>query len=52
MTRLFKPGDRVILKSGGPIMEVIKYVESPMMVDEYTVQELKSSMRLVRQKRR
>lgn len=29
MIRLFKPGERVQLKSGGPVMEVIKYnVES------------------------
>ena len=28
MKRYFKPGDRVHLRSGGPIMEVIKYVES------------------------
>ncbi len=27
MKRLFKPGDRVRQKSGGPIMEIIKYVE-------------------------
>ena len=27
MTRLFKPGDRVTLASGGPVMEVIKYAE-------------------------
>lgn len=25
MTRLFKPGDRVILRSGGPVMEVLDY---------------------------
>ena len=28
MKRHFKRGDRVQLKSGGPIMEVIKYVEN------------------------
>lgn len=27
MIRQFKPGDRVQLKSGGPVMEVIKYAE-------------------------
>lgn len=27
MVRLFKPGDRVTPRSGGPVMEVIKYVE-------------------------
>lgn len=26
MIRLFKPGDRVQLKIGGPVMEVMKYV--------------------------
>lgn len=33
MTRLFKPGDRVMLKSGGPVMEVLDYVleENPLL---------------------
>lgn len=33
MTRLFKPGDRVILNSGGPVMEVLDYAleESPVI---------------------
>ncbi|WP_157493879.1 DUF2158 domain-containing protein [Fulvivirga imtechensis] len=26
MNRLFKPGDRVVLRSGGPVMEVLNYV--------------------------
>ena len=26
MDKLFKPGDKVQLKTGGPIMEVVKYV--------------------------
>lgn len=33
MTRLFKPGDRVILNSGGPVMEVLDYAleENPVI---------------------
>ena len=33
MGKLFKPGDRVELKTGGPVMQVIKYVaeESPIL---------------------
>ena len=41
MTRLFKPGDRVRLKSGGPVMEVIKYIETKELIAGYAVSNSK-----------
>jgi uncharacterized protein YodC (DUF2158 family) len=37
MTRLFKKGNRVQYKSGGPIMEVLKYVEKKNPLQDRSV---------------
>lgn len=43
MTRLFKPGDRVILKPGGPVMEVLEYVleDNPLVGVHLSNQKLR-----------
>ncbi|MDW3195458.1 MAG: DUF2158 domain-containing protein [Cytophagales bacterium] len=41
MIRHFKPGDRVQLKSGGPVMEVIKYVQQGKRLGKSTVSNAK-----------
>lgn len=43
MTRLFKPGDRVVLKTGGPSMEVLDYAfdKNPLVGRHISTQKVR-----------